>query len=312
MKEWFTKENIYKLRSFLGLLLLGLALTLLSDRFLTLSNLTNILRQTSLNAIIAVGMTFVIITGGIDLSVGSTLAFSSAVTAGLLVDGNSVFIAVGIGLLVGALIGLVNGVLITRGKIAPFIATLAMMTILRGGTLVFTDSRPITGLGDAFHKIGWGYIGPMPVPIFLTIITLLVAFYILTQTRLGRYIFAVGGNEEASRLSGINVGNTKIMAYVICGLLAALSGIITASRLDSATPTAGSAAELDAIAAVVLGGTSLAGGIGGVVGTFVGALIIGILNNGLNLLNVSSNYQLVAKGVVILAAVLLDKKDKAV
>lgn len=312
MKAWFNKKTLYKFRPYLGLLILALVLTLLSDRFLTLSNLTNIFRQTSLNAIIAVGMTFVIITGGIDLSVGSTLAFSGAVVASLLVKGTPVIIAVGAGLLIGAVIGLINGLLVTRGRIAPFITTLAMLTILRGATLVYTDSRPITGLGDVFRWIGWGYLGRIPIPIFLTVVVLVVSYYVLTQTKLGRYIYAVGGNEEASRLSGINVSKILIMAYVICGLLAALSGIISASRLDSATPTAGSGAELDAIAAVVLGGTSLAGGVGTVMGTFIGALIIGMLNNGLNLLNVSSNYQLVAKGLVILVAVLLDRKEKSV
>ncbi|MFZ5753136.1 MAG: ABC transporter permease [Bacillota bacterium] len=310
MKNWLNKQNFYKLRSLLGLILLAIILTLLTDRFLTLANLTNVLRQTSINAIIAVGMTVVAITGGIDLSVGSILAFAGAFTAGLLTKGMPVGLAVMAGLLTGVAAGLVNGLLITRGKIAPFIATLAMMTMLRGATYIYTDSRPITGLGDGFRWLGWGTIGPLPVPVLLTVLTFLAGYYLLKHNKLGRYLYAVGSNEEAARLSGIDVGKTKVFAYMLCGFLAALSAIISTSRLDSAPPNAGMQAEMDAIAAAVLGGTSLSGGVGGVTGTFVGALIIGVLNNGLNLLNVSSNYQLVAKGLVILLAVLLDRKSK--
>lgn len=305
----FNKQVLYKLRSLVGLLGLAIILTFLSPRFLTLANLTNVLRQTSLNAIIAVGMTFVILTGGIDLSVGSIFAFASAITAGMLIGGVNVVLAVTAGLVVGALSGAVNGLFITKGKVPAFICTLAMMTILRGTTLVYTNGQPLSGLGDAFYFVGEGFIGIFPVPVIITVIVFAIGYYILSQYKIGRYIYALGGNEEAARLSGIPTDFVKITTYAISGLLAALSGIIIASRLNSAQPTAGQGAELDAIAAVVLGGTSLSGGQGGVVGTIIGALIIGVLNNGLNLLNVSPFYQLIAKGAVILLAILLDKKE---
>jgi ribose transport system permease protein len=304
------KDIFYRLRPLIGLFLIFIVLSILTPRFFTLANITNILRQTSLNAIMAVGMTLVILTAGIDLSVGSIFAFSAAVTAELLVRQVSVWMAVPAGLVVGALLGIANGIFITKGKVPPFIATLAMMTIVRGLTLVFTNGQPITGLGDAFYYIGGGYIWIFPVPVLITVFIFLSGYILLTQYRLGRYIYAIGGNEESSRLSGISIHSVKIIVYGICGMLSALSGIIIASRLNSAQPTAGQGAELDAIAAVVLGGTSLSGGKGGVFGTMIGALIIGMLNNGLNILNVSPFYQLVAKGGVILLAVLLDRKEK--
>lgn len=305
----FNKQILYKLRSLVGLIGLGIVLTCLSPRFFTLSNLTNVLRQTSLNAIIAIGMTFVIITGGIDLSVGSIFALASAITAGMLIHGVNVVLAVATGLALGALLGVINGIFITKGKVPDFISTLAMMTILRGATMVYTNGQPLSGLGDAFYYVGEGFIGIFPVPVVITVVVFGLSYYLLSQYKLGRYIYAMGGNQEAARLSGINTKLVKTIAYAISGLLAALSGIIIASRLNSAQPTAGVGAELDAIAAVVLGGTSLSGGQGGVVGTIIGALIIGVLNNGLNLLNVSPFYQLIAKGAVILLAILLDKKE---
>ncbi|MCG8570446.1 MAG: ribose ABC transporter permease [Spirochaetes bacterium] len=303
------KDFFYKFRSLIGLFLLIIVLSILSERFFTFSNFTNIFRQTTLNALMAVGMTFVIITGGIDLSVGSIYAFSGAVTAGLLVNNINVWFALPIGLLIGGTIGTINGLLITKAKFPPFISTLAMMTIMRGGTLVFTNGQPITGLGDDFYHIGGGYIWIFPVPVLITIGIFIIAYIILTKYRIGRYLYAVGANEGAAMLSGINTHIVKTMAYGMSGLLSALSGIIIASRLNSAQPTAGQGAELDAIAAVVLGGTSLSGGQGGVVGTIIGALIIGILNNGLNILNVSPFYQLIAKGAVILIAISFDKKE---
>lgn len=310
MNNAITKQTLYKLRTLIGLAILVIALCVLSPRFLTISNLTNVLRQTSINAIIAIGMTFVILTGGIDLSVGSIFALSSAITGGLILLGVPAFLAIFIGLLVGIFCGVVNGILITRGKIPPFIATLAMMTIIRGVTLVYTKGQPITGLGDAFYWIGNGSIWIFPVPVVLTIVVFALTYWLLNRFKVGRYIYAIGGNEEASRLSGISTKYVKTIVYGISGLLAALSGIIIASRLNSAQPTAGQGAELDAIAAVVLGGTSLSGGQGGITGTIIGALIIGILNNGLNLLNVSPFYQAIVKGIVILIAILLDKKEK--
>ena len=289
-------------------ILLMVVLAFLSDSFLTVNNLLNIARQVSINAIIAAGMTLVILTFGIDLSVGSVLAFSGAIIAGLLSRGHPLVVGIGAGLLVGGLIGLVNGLIITKGGVQPFIATLGMLTIARGATLVYTDGRPITGLPDAFVWLGAGEIARIPVPVVIMTFVFAASYVVLTQTVLGRYIYAIGGNEEAARLSGVNVTFYKTAAYTIAGVLSALSGVILTARLNSAQPTAGMGYELDAIAAVVLGGTTLAGGEGGIGGTLLGAFIIGVLNNGLNLLNVSSFYQQVVKGVVILLAVLLDRR----
>jgi ribose transport system permease protein len=293
---------------FIAFLLLVVVLSFLSNSFLTVSNLLNIARQVSINAIIAAGMTFVILTAGIDLSVGSVLAFSGAIIAGLLSTGQPLLVGISAGLLLGAVLGLVNGLIVTRGGVQPFIATLGMLTIGRGATLVYTDGRPITGLPDAFVWLGAGDVGRVPVPVIIMALVFLAAYVVLTQTVLGRYIYAIGGNEEAARLSGVNVTLYKTLAYVLSGVLAATSGIILTARLNSAQPTAGGGYELDAIAAVVLGGTTLAGGEGSITGTLLGAFIIGVLNNGLNLLNVSSFYQQVVKGVVILLAVLLDRR----
>lgn len=288
--------------------LLMAALSALSDSFLTVTNLLNIARQVSINAIIAAGMTFVILAGGIDLSVGSVLAFSGAVMAGLLAAGHALPVGIGAGLLVGAGLGLVNGLVVTVGRVQPFIATLAMLTIARGATLVYTDGRPISSLPDAFVWLGAGEVARVPIPVLIMAAVFAASHVVLTQTVLGRYTYAIGGNEEAARLSGVNVGFYKTAVYVISGTLAALSAVILTARLNSAQPTAGMGYELDAIAAVVLGGTTLAGGEGGIGGTLLGAFIIGVLNNGLNLLNVSPFYQQVVKGAVILLAVLLDRR----
>ncbi len=308
------KENLSKYQSVIGLIGFSIIISFLSDRFMTGSNIFNILRQTSINAIIAVGMTFVILTGGIDLSVGTTFAFSGAISAYLIGSGYNPVVGLLAGLLVGCLIGVTNGLIITKGRLQPFIVTLATMTIFRGATLVFTDGKPISTGYEAnaewFAAIGNGYTFGVPNPILSMIFVVGLGYYILKHTTIGRYVYAIGGNEEATKLSGVNVHRVKLFVYGISGLLAALAGIIITARLSSAQPTAGSGYELDAIAAVVLGGTSLAGGIGSVLGTIVGALIIGILNNALNLLNVSSYYQLLAKGLVILIAVLLDRKEK--
>ena len=288
--------------------LLVVILSLLSGSFLTVSNLLNIARQVSINAVIAAGMTFVILTGGIDLSVGSVLAVSGAVIAGLLSAGRPLLVGIGAGLAVGAALGLLDGLVITRGKVQPFIATLGMLTIGRGLTLVYTDGRPITGLPDAFVWLGAGEVSRIPVPVVIMILVSLISYGILTQTVFGRYVYAIGGNEEAARLSGVDVATHKTLVYVISGVLSAVSAVILTARLNSAQPTAGVGFELDAIAAVVLGGTTLAGGEGSVSGTLLGAFIIGVINNGLNLLNVNPFYQQVVKGAVILLAVLLDRR----
>lgn len=308
-----SQSVLQKIGPLIGLLLIVVIITIMSPNFLTLNNLLNVLRQVSINALIAFGMTFVILTGGIDLSVGSILALTGAVTAGLMAGGMDPILAMFLGLLLGAVLGAINGLIIAKGKVAPFIATLATMTIYRGLTLVYTEGRPISGLGDsqAFQLLGKGYFFGIPVPVITMAITFGVLYFILKKTTFGRRVYAVGGNEEASRLSGISVDRIKIYVYSLTGALAALAALILTSRLNSAQPTAGNMFELDAIAAVVLGGTSLTGGRGWIVGTLIGALIIGVLNNGLNLIGVSSFFQQVVKGAVILFAVLLDRKKTA-
>ncbi|MCJ8014945.1 ribose ABC transporter permease RbsC [Paenibacillus sp. KQZ6P-2] len=302
-----------KLGPLLGLIIMIIIVSVLNPSFLQPLNILNLLRQVSINALIAFGMTFVILTGGIDLSVGSILALSSAFVANMLVAGFDPILAIIIGCLLGGVMGMINGLLITKGKMAPFIATLATMTIFRGLTLVYTDGNPITGLGDSmtFQLFGRGYQFGIPVPAITMMITFAILWVILHKTSFGRKTYAIGGNEKAAIVSGIKVTRVKIMIYSLAGMLSALAGTILTSRLNSAQPTAGTSYELDAIAAVVLGGTSLSGGRGRIVGTLIGALIIGTLNNGLNLLGVSSFYQMVVKGIVILIAVLIDRKKSA-
>ncbi|MGO3049586.1 ribose ABC transporter permease [Staphylococcus casei] len=301
-----------KIIPFIGLILLVIIISALNSAFLEPSNLFNLLRQVSINGLIAFGMTFVILTGGIDLSVGSTLALSSAMIAILMVSGVDSIVALLIGCIFGAILGAINGLLITLGKMAPFIATLATMTVFRGVTLVITDGNPITNLNGsyAFQLFGRGYFLGVPVPAVTMFITFVVLYIVLHKTIFGRQTYAMGGNEKAAFISGIKVNKLKVMIYSLAGLMSAMAGAILTSRLNSAQPTAGMSYELDAIAAVVLGGTSLTGGKGRILGTLIGVLIIGVLNNGLNLLGVSSFYQQVVKGVVIIIAVLIDRKNK--
>ncbi|AID42865.1 ABC transporter permease [Staphylococcus xylosus] len=302
-----------KIIPFIGLILLVIIISALNSAFLEPSNLFNLLRQVSINGLIAFGMTFVILTGGIDLSVGSTLALSSAMIAILMVSGVDSIVALLIGCIFGAVLGAINGLLITLGKMAPFIATLATMTVFRGLTLVITDGNPITNLNGsyAFQLFGRGYFLGIPVPAVTMFITFIILYIILHKTVFGRQTYAMGGNEKAAFISGIKVNKLKVMIYSLAGLMSAMAGAILTSRLNSAQPTAGMSYELDAIAAVVLGGTSLTGGKGRILGTLIGVLIIGVLNNGLNLLGVSSFYQQVVKGVVIIIAVLIDRKNKS-
>ena len=306
------KNLLREMGPLIGLIVLFVVIAALNDRFISPSNLSNLLRQVSINALISFGMTFVILTGGIDLSVGSILALSSALLASMITSGMNpemaVVCAAGIGLVLGA----VNGVIVAYGKVAPFIATLATMTIYRGATLVYTNGNPISGLTDApiFTGLGQGDVMGVPVPAILMFIAFFILLFVLNKTPLGRQTYAVGGNEKVSYIAGIKINRVKIVAYAITGLLCALAGAVLTARLNSAQPTAGTGYELDAIAAVVLGGTSLAGGKGRISGTLIGALIIGTLNNGLNILNVSSFYQQVVKGIVILLAVLMDRKKQ--
>jgi ribose transport system permease protein len=277
-----------------------------SKEFLTVHNLTNVVRQVSIFAIIGTGMTFVIITAGIDLSVGSLLALTSCVAMTVIDETGIDYLGVLVGLVIGALAGAANGVVIARFKVPPFIATLAGLTVYRGSSLVVTNGLPIIKLEGSFRFIGSGMIGGIPVPVIIMIIVVVVMQIVLSRTAFGAYVYAVGGNEEAARLSGIKVGWIKFWSYVLCGFLAGLSGMILMARLSSAQPAVGEGFELDAIAAVVLGGTSLMGGRGAVWSTLIGALVIGILNNGMNLMGVHTHYQLVAKGFLIVLAVLLD------
>ncbi|MCG3760375.1 ribose ABC transporter permease [Vibrio cincinnatiensis] len=313
-QKLFSKAWLIEQKSLIALLFLVVVVSFLNPNFFTVDNILNILRQTSVNAIIAVGMTLVILTAGIDLSVGSILALCGAFAASLIALEVPVFVAVPTALLAGAILGGISGIIIAKGKVQAFIATLVTMTLLRGVTMVYTDGRPIstgfTDTADAFAWFGTGYALGIPVPVWMMVIVFAAAWYLLNHTRFGRYVYAMGGNESAARLSGINVDRVKIGVYAICGLLSALAGIIVTSRLSSAQPTAGMGYELDAIAAVVLGGTSLMGGKGRIMGTLIGALIIGFLNNALNLLDVTSYYQMIAKAVVILLAVLVDNKNK--
>lgn len=301
--------------SLVGLIVLMAAVSLANSHFLDVSNLLNVLRQTSINAIMALGMTFVILTAGIDLSVGAVLALAGAVAAQLVASNYGVTVALAVPLFVGLGLGALSGLAITLGRVQPFIATLVSMTMLRGAVLVFTDGTPIDAsrgaAANGFYAMGEGHLLGIPVPVVTLALAYVACWVALTQTRFGRYVYAVGGSVSVSRLSGIDVSKVTIAVYALSGLLAAVAGIILTARLQSAQPTAGLGYELDAIAAVVVGGTSLAGGKGTLFGTLVGALIIGVLNNALNLMNVSSYYQMIAKGGVILLAVLVDMRGKS-
>jgi ribose transport system permease protein len=293
-------------------------MSLLSDRFLTPGNGWNILRQISVNVCLSIGMTMVIIAGGIDLSVGSILALSGAIMAGLIKTplaipslGIELEFTTGGGVLAGLAVGMslgwFNGQMITRLRIPPFVATLGMLSIARGLTMLWTKGFPITGLGPAFAVIGTETFIGAPVPVWLAGMLVVAFMVVANRTRFGRYIYAVGGNEQAARLSGLNVDRIKLWIYTLAGGLSAVAGLIVTSRLDSAQPNAGTGYELDSIAAVVIGGTSLSGGRGSIWGTVVGCLIIGVLNSGLVLLDVSPFWQQVVKGVVILVAVAIDR-----
>ena len=312
------KNNLKKFQSVIALIVLCIVLSLLTDKFFTTANGVNVLRQVAVNVCIATGMTLVVLTSGIDLSVGSVLALCGAITAGLLKNGLQIpsadlyigFTILGAvfgAILIGSLMGWFNGFVITKFKVPPFVATLAMLTIARGFTMLYTEGHPISNLGDNFAYIGAGSFFRIPVPVWIAVAVVLLAVFITKKTKLGRYIYAIGGNETAAKLSGIRINKVKITVYSLGAALAAIGGIIVTSRLDSAQPNAGMSYELDAIAAVVIGGTSLNGGKGTIWGTVIGAVIIGVLNNGLVLLNVSPFWQQVVKGGVILLAVIIDK-----
>jgi ribose transport system permease protein len=290
----------------IGLLLLCAVLWALTPHFLTLSNLLNVVQQTSINAIVAAGMTFVIISSGIDLSVGSIVALSGVALGTLLQAGYPPAVAAAAALATGIACGVVNGALVSIGRLPPFIATLGMMSVARGAALVFTEGRPVSGFDEGFRWLATGSVGFVPAPVLVMVIVYAVAHLVLTRTTFGRYVYAIGGNEEATRLSGIAVGFQKTAVYGVSGLMSAVAAIVLTARLNSAQPIAGMMYELDAIAATVIGGTSLMGGEGSLGGTLIGALIMGVLRNGLNLLGVSSFLQQIVIGGVIVGAVLVD------
>lgn len=302
-------SHIQDFGALIALVLLVVVIGVISPEFRTLSNFLSLLRQSSINGFIAFGMTCVILTGGIDLSVGSVLALSTALCAGFITNGVPVGLAMVLALIIGTALGAVSGLLVTKGRLQPFIATLITMTVYRGATMIFMDGKPISNLGDSFtlKVVGKGNFYHIPIPAITFVVMFLIFMFVLEKTTFGRRVYATGSNEQSAKLAGINVNLTKLITYAISGCMSALSGLILLSRLSSAQPTLGSGYELDAIAAVALGGTSMNGGRGRVWGTFVGILIIAVLNNGLNILGVSSYYQDVVKGIVILIAVLSDR-----
>jgi ribose/xylose/arabinose/galactoside ABC-type transport system permease subunit len=292
----------------IALVSLMVVLAVVRPVFLNVSNLVNLVRQTSINGILAVGVTYVLLTGGVDLSLGSVVALSGVAAASCAHPGQSLLLVpVLLGIFTGAACGAVNGAIVALGRVAPFIATLGMMTAARGVGLLISGGRPVSNLSPAFTRIGGGSIAAVPIPILVFVLVAILSRVFLSNMRTGRYIYAVGGNENAARASGVHVRGVKITAYTVCGALAGLAGVVLASRITTGQPNAGAGYELDAIAAVVIGGTSLSGGTGGVGGSMLGALLIGVINNGLDLLNVSSYYQQVVKGIIIVGAVWLDR-----
>ena len=307
-KKLINQINIY--RSVLILLVICVFATILSPSFLSVTNLFNVFKQITVAGIVGCGMTFVILTGGIDLSVGSILGLSGVLASGVLASTGNTAVAVAVSLTVGIACGAVNGFFVSVCGIPPFISTLGMMTLLRGVILVYTKGSPIPIKSDAYKFFGKGSIAGIPVPVIILIIVFLLAHYILTQTSYGRSVYAVGGNREAARLSGIRVKTSEFLVYTLNGLMWGMAGLILTARLGSAQSTSGTGIEMDAIAAVILGGTSLSGGVGFVLPTVVGAMIMGIIDNILTLMNVNPHATNIVKGAVILIAVLVDKKVK--
>ena len=297
-------DHMQDLGALIALVLLVVGISIVSPEFRTGSNFLSLLRQSSINGLIAFGMTCVILTDAIDLSVGSVLALSTALCAGMISGG----VPAGAAMLLALAIG--TGLLVTKGRLQAFIATLITMTVYRGATMIFTDGKPISNLGDSFvlKLVGRGNFYRIPIPVILLLLIFAGFYFLLNKTTFGRAVYATGSNWKCAKLAGINIHKTKIIVYAISGFMSALSGLILLSRLGSAQPTLGDGYELDAIAAVALGGTSMSGGRGKIYGTFIGVLIIAVLNNGLNILGVSSYYQDVIKGFVILVAVLSDRK----
>lgn len=294
------------------LILICITLSVLTPSFLSIKNFVNVLRQVSITGIIAVGMVFVVVTGGIDLSVGSITGVVAMIASSLAHPGEyPLIVPVLVGLLAGIAAGAVNGIIIAYGEVPPFITTLGMMTSLRGLALLYNNGRPIIDLSEEYTAIGGGKLGGIPYPVVIFLVVIVIGVLFLRFSIFGRHVYAVGGNEQSAKVSGINVKKIKLMVYMTAGFVAALSGIIISSRVMSGSPSAGEGYEMDAITACVIGGASLSGGEGSVISTVIGALIVGVLNNGLDLLKVSSYWQQIVKGIIIIAAVLIDVKTKA-
>ena len=317
------KKIMNKYGIFFVLVAMVILMSLLSPAFMTVRNLLNVVRQISVIGLIAIGVTMIIITKGIDLSSGSLLALAAVVAASLAqrpdwatrmypnLPALPVIVPVLAALAVGAIVGMINGGLVAYTGIPAFIATLGMMTAARGIALLYADGRPISSLTESYNFIGQGSIAGIPVPILIFAVIGVISYVMLNHTRFGKYLFAIGGNENAAFVSGVNIKKYKVLVYTYASFLAALSGIVLSSRISSGQPGLGLAYELDAIAAATIGGTSHSGGIGTIGGTIVGALIIGVLNNGLDLLNVSAYWQQIVKGIIIVGAVILDMRKNA-
>jgi ribose/xylose/arabinose/galactoside ABC-type transport system permease subunit len=300
-------KNLKEYGIFISFIVTCVIISLATPQFLSVPNWTIIITQVSINALLAFGITFVIITGGIDLSVGSIVAVTGVVAASLAQNGDyPLIIVITGGLVAGLAFGLFNGFLVTKSKIAPFIVTLGTMTIGRGLALILSNGRPVSNLTENFNAIGSGKFLGLPIPIIILILVFVICSIVLRKTIFGRYIYAIGGNEQAAWASGINVSKIKLAAYAICGALSGLAGILLAARISTGQPNSGMGFELDAIAAVVIGGTSTTGGRGTMIGTLIGVLLIGVINNGLDLMNVTSYYQQVIMGLIIIGAVLMD------
>ena len=308
------KNNVSKMLRqfalFFVVIFIVVMMSIVSKTFMTSNNIINIFRQISINGILAVGMTFVILTGGIDLSVGSVVAISGVICGSLLMKGWNVPGVIFMALVFSVLVGLFNGYRIAYVGFQPFIATLSTMTIGRGAILAYADGKPFTISDETFKAIGQGYVGIVPIPVILLIIVVAIGLIVLNTMTFGRYVFAIGGNKEAARFSGVRTKSIQLMVYVISSVCAWLVGLILAARISSGQPTAGESYEMDAIAATAIGGTSMNGGIGSLYGTILGFAIIGLLSNSMNLLNINSFYQQIVKGVLIIVAVFLDMKSK--
>lgn len=309
MKNKNTIQYLQDYGSFIALIFLVMVISIISPDFRTVNNFLSLLRQSAINGLIAFGMTCIILTGGIDLSVGSVLALTSIICAHIIKIGMPAPLSMLIALIFGIILGTISGLMVTKSRLQPFIATLITMTGYRGLTMILSGGRPISRLGDnlLLNQIGKGSFLGIPIPVWILIIFFAIFLFVLKKTVLGRQIYATGSNSKAAELAGINTNNIKLIVYAVSGFMASLSGLILVSRLGSAQPTLGSGYELDAIAAVALGGTSMTGGRGKITGTLIGILIIAVLNNGLNIIGVSSYYQDVVKALVIFLAVISDR-----